>query len=246
MDVTSWLLWVATLSTLPNMAAGYYATSLDLDFLCSPPAGSLYVRDVPWDCSSYVICSSGRAIPTACPRGLLYANASRNSRCVAAQVADSSRCHGQVWDYIRAICHHNPTATVPYAERCSQYMDCGVEPGGHQFMDYLLECPYPSLYSTQTGSCQNYHYVTCAEREEPKAPCEYLQYLQLYNCSSPHCWECGRHHPSCVGLPNGRHRVTSRDDVIMECDTERTLNILTVPAATLESNAPLQAGISVI
>ena len=47
-----------------------------------------------------------------------------------------------------------------------------AEGGQAELMEYLLECPYPSLFSKQTGSCQDHRAVSCGEREEPKAPCK--------------------------------------------------------------------------
>ncbi|GFO16556.1 chitin binding beak protein 1 [Plakobranchus ocellatus] len=114
-----------------------------------------------------------------------------------------------------------------------------------ELMEYLLECPYPYLFSVQTGSCQDYRTVSCDLREEPKAPCklcEYLQYLQLYDCNGPDCATCKRRHPSCVGLHNGRQPVPLRSDVVMECQGERTVNIF---LATPKNTVPLP-GVSAI
>ena len=43
---------------------------------------------------------------------------------------------------------------------------------GQEWIEYLVECPYPDLFSTQAGSCQDHRMVSCGEREEPKAPCK--------------------------------------------------------------------------
>jgi hypothetical protein len=40
------------------------------------------------------------------------------------------------------------------------------------FVDYLLECPYPLLFSPDTGECTDPHQVACRWRFEPKAPCK--------------------------------------------------------------------------
>ncbi|GFR80879.1 chitin binding beak protein 1 [Elysia marginata] len=258
-------LFVVAAGAVFSSVSAYYARNLNLDFLCSPGEQTAYVTHIPWDCAGYVICMNGQAIPTPCPPGKLYASASENSKCEPAAQVDASRCHQQIWNYIQAICSQNPTAVVHDAERCGQYLDCTVtnentivspgtasaasasgsgvvtrapsEAAGQvEMVEYLLECPYPGLFSTQTGTCQDFRAVTCGEREEPKAPCDYLQYLQIYDCNGFECAACKQHHPSCVGLPNGQHPVPGRSGVIMECQGERTVNIF---LATRQSISPL-------
>lgn len=253
--------------------SAFYARSLTLDFLCSPREQTAYVTHVPWDCASYVICLNGQAIPTPCPAGKLYASASRNSKCEPASLVDASRCHHQIWNYIRTICQYNPTGVVHDSQRCAQYFDCTVTndntamtlaasdassldtatyvsgvvtrapvPGGVQqvdLMEFLLECPYPTLFSTVTGSCQDHRAVTCGERDEPKEPCDYLQYLQRYDCTGFDCAVCRQHHPSCARMSNGQHPVPSRSDAFMECQEERTVNIFLVTATNRQSSVPL-------
>ncbi|KAK3776727.1 hypothetical protein RRG08_019182 [Elysia crispata] len=265
-------LFIMAASAMFSSVTAYYARNLILNFLCSPTDPAAYVTHIPWDCSSYVICMNGQAIPTPCPTGKLYASATRNSKCEPAAQVDGTRCHRHIWSYIRTICMHNPQGVVHDPERCGQYFDCtltndnialtsGVEKSapntlaeslpflssarsgdagsvtsgvvtrapsvttGQEWIEYLVECPYPDLFSTQAGSCQDHRMVSCGEREEPKAPCDYLQYLQLYDCNGIDCLTCTKSHPSCVGLSDGKQPVPRRSDVIMECQGERTINI---------------------
>ncbi|BFZ00430.1 hypothetical protein BsWGS_03469 [Bradybaena similaris] len=221
----------------------HYVKALNLNFLCTPLETGMFVRDVPWDCSSYVICISGLAVPATCPMGKLYMSTQINSKCGSAAEVNPARCVGTIWQYIREICRHNPTATVPDAAQCSHYFDCSLGEGGREYMDYLLECPYPTLYSTQTGSCKDYRFISCEERTEPRSPCEYQQYLQKYNCSDPSCAACHRQHPSCVGLPNGPQRLSHRDDILIVCQDQRTISI--IPAADERTSPETTASPSV-
>nr|KAG5685771.1 hypothetical protein BaRGS_013456 [Batillaria attramentaria] len=113
--------------------------------------------------------------------------------------------------YITHICGTNPQAKIPSPDSCHTYLDCSnvaaEEQTRAEFVDYLLECPYPDLFSSDTGQCQHFSFVSCRHRLEPKAPCDYFQYLQLYDCSSKNCTACTQHHPSCRGLSDGSHAV---------------------------------------
>ncbi|KAH9505410.1 hypothetical protein Btru_057191 [Bulinus truncatus] len=170
-----WRVLVLTLTLLPSTWLSD-ARRLMLDFLCtSEVRGHMYVRDLPWDCNAYVICMNGRAIHATCPHGYKYHSGHGYNRCVPIDSsARSTHCDGVIWNYIRTVCHYNPAATVPDAVKCSQYLDCSVHGTGHEFVDYLLECPYPTLYSTQTGACEHHLSVMCGERVETKAPCRLL------------------------------------------------------------------------
>lgn len=61
---------------------------------------------------------------------------------------------------------------------------------------------------------------------------EYMQYMQMYNCAGPNCLSCKLHHPSCVGLGNGRQPVPLRTDILMVCKEGRTISIVAKTAAT--------------
>ncbi|CAG5118575.1 unnamed protein product, partial [Candidula unifasciata] len=259
-------------------ACAYYPRSLNLNFLCTPLDTTMYVRDIPWDCSSYVICLSGQALPATCPLGKLYMSAEINSKCGFTTEVNSTRCEGTIWKFtagerkkedidlnprplderlaatlqqlpkliINRFCNCAvatpapqttsrrsvdtiPKATLPHSGECAHYFDCSVINGASEYMEYLLECPYPSLFSTHTGTCKDYRLVSCGERSEPRTPCEYHHYLQKYNCSDPGCAACDYHHPSCVGLANGNHPVPNMDDVLIACYEQRTMSIIPVP-----------------
>ena len=93
--------------------------------------------------------------------------------CIAACFADQ----------IQQLCQANPTARIPSPDSCSHYFDCTAstspgrtqadQKGEPQFVEYLMECPYPQLFSPARGQCQHHSYVTCRDKFEPKAPCKY-------------------------------------------------------------------------
>ncbi|KAK7090902.1 uncharacterized protein [Littorina saxatilis] len=216
----------------------YYHSDLVLDFLCESRSIPIFVRDVPWDCTSYVVCVQGQAIHTQCPATKLFSWTGQVSKCMPSAEVDTSRCKGQICGYITEICKVNPTARIPCHDSCSRFLDCSLSSAGTlpssanegpQFVDYLLECPYPLLFSPATGACQHHSFVTCRDKFEPKAPCDYAQYLQLYNCADHGCNDCIKHHPSCLQLSDGVHPVPLRPDVMMKCQQERTVDFITCP-----------------
>lgn len=72
---------------------------------------------------------------------------------------------------IDEICKQNPKAILRKKDNCAQYYNCSVSNssyGGH-----LQECKYPDLFSTVSMECENFKTVTCDNRTEPQAPCEF-------------------------------------------------------------------------
>ncbi|XP_076435351.1 uncharacterized protein LOC143275260 [Babylonia areolata] len=263
-------------SSSTSATTSYYHSDLDLDFLCKSRTLPAFVRDVPWDCSSYVVCLRGRAFHSRCPEGRLYSSRGRGRKCLPTSQVNAARCQGQIFDYTDQICRANPSARIPSPDSCAHYVDCRARqrnsftgpadttatttitgaPPPAGFLDGLLECSYPllfspatgrcehfsfvrcrhtfepkapSLFSPATGRCEHFSFVRCRHTFEPKAPCDYLQYLQIYHCDAADCSECERHHPSCLFLTDGYHPVPGRRDVMMRCQGERTVDFLTCP-----------------
>lgn len=84
------------LCLLPEVTC-FYQSGLVLNFLCDSREMSPYVRDNPWDCSSYVVCHAGRAMPNQCPADKLFGGVGRNHKCLPASVVDHSRCHSKMF-----------------------------------------------------------------------------------------------------------------------------------------------------
>lgn len=74
-----------------------YHHNLSVHFLCDPHEVSPYVRDMPWDCSAYVVCAWGKAIPTQCPAGKSFSGSGRHHKCLPSEIVDHSRCDGAMF-----------------------------------------------------------------------------------------------------------------------------------------------------
>nr|XP_034300554.1 uncharacterized protein LOC117681196 [Crassostrea gigas] len=128
---------------------------------------------------------------------------------------------------IDEICKQNPKAILRKIDNCAQYYNCSVSNssyGGH-----LQECKYPDLFSTVSMDCENFKTVTCDNRTEPQAPCEYVQ--NLCPANNPSCAPCPKRLPSCITLPDNQEafpgKLWQADHIV--CDTNRTMNITTCP-----------------
>lgn len=68
-------------------------------------------------------------------------------------------------------CQANPGSIVAHSANCAQYYNCSQK--NTRLGGYLMECPYPQLFSMITTSCQNFTTTDCQNRFEPQAPCKY-------------------------------------------------------------------------
>ncbi|XP_041347811.1 uncharacterized protein LOC121367600 [Gigantopelta aegis] len=225
MTLTSWYVLCLTLITqhILSVMAGLPWDLLALDWLCNED--STHARDIPWDCSSYLVCHSGKAYPFKCRAGTLFDNATHN--CVWPNSRNSGRCKQNPLTYIDTICRWNPNAKLPSPVSCGQYFDCSQTGGSGQYAKYVMECPYPQLFSERNKRCEHFKRVQCGTRRVPKAPCDYVQYLQL--CQTTKCRPCERRHPSCKGRNNGFQPIYNAPRFYMFCDSERTLDIKQCP-----------------
>ncbi|ESO83792.1 hypothetical protein LOTGIDRAFT_169029 [Lottia gigantea] len=189
-----------------------------LDWLCLDEG--IYARNVPWDCSGYIICSAGIAYSFHCPASQTY-NAVL-STCEYVKNYGTNDCIQNPFNYLDMLCLYNPGAKIESQESCAQYFDCSQRSSTWQFSKYVLECPYPDLFSSKTGRCENFRNVKCGARKEPKAPCDYVQYKQI--CADPgKCSPCNKRHPTCLGYKNGFHPIPTSSKYFMFCFRERTL-----------------------
>nr|XP_022322146.1 uncharacterized protein LOC111123822 isoform X3 [Crassostrea virginica] len=161
----------------------------------------------------YVECSQGVALGIMiCPDEKIYNPQER-------------KCKLSNKDTLYAICKTHPNIVRPNPYDCAQFIDCSKSRPGHVIGEYIKECPYPKLFSTDTLECQEYNKVMCNIRREPRAPCEYLQ--NLCTGKSTHCTPCTERLPSCIGLPNGMNPIMEslwKKDYI-ECKDNRTLAV---------------------
>lgn len=48
----------------------------------------------------------------------------------------------------------------------------------YDFSEGMKECEYPQLFSTESGTCENFTDVTCGTRHEEKKGCKYRFKMQ--------------------------------------------------------------------
>lgn len=67
------------------------------------------------------------------------------------------------------MCKASPTAVLPHPQSCAKQVDCSLVMAG---MVGVMECPFPTLWSTDTKRCDNPFTVKCGTRWEPKDACK--------------------------------------------------------------------------
>lgn len=73
------------------------------------------------------------------------------------------------------ICRRNEGLLLSDPTNCARYYNCSryaVKYEGFQLNQD--ECPYPQLFSVNTGFCEDFPDVNCESRYVPKAPCMYI------------------------------------------------------------------------
>ncbi|WAR27974.1 hypothetical protein MAR_013678 [Mya arenaria] len=117
---------------------------------------------------------------------------------------------------------------------CAQYIDCRPSVSHPTLGRHMAECPYPQLFSSISGRCENYEMVQCGTRYEPRAPCEYATLV-----GSGSVTNCQGTYYSCVGLPDGPNPVPSGliDTKYVMCQTDRTVDVTDCPAGKVYDHA---------
>lgn len=95
-------------------------------------------------------------------------------------------------------------SVFPKSDNCAQFYNCSLPRGSPQpgyLGPYVDECPYPKLFSENTGKCENFKTVTCGSREEIKYACNY----EKLRCPRSHCRPCRYRYPDCRNLSDGFH-----------------------------------------
>ncbi|XP_062614312.1 uncharacterized protein LOC134276046 [Saccostrea cucullata] len=105
-------------------------------------------------------------------------------------------------------CQSNPGSVVPHPANCAQYYNCSQR--NTRLGGYLMECPYPQLFSTISHSCQDFTTTQCHSRFEPKSPCEYINNRESSIAVPKSSIPCPERLPSCLGLSDGRHEFLGR------------------------------------
>jgi len=209
--------WCHTTSS----SGGQWAVWSELFFysMCSEDIPFM-IRSTPNDCSQYIVCSAGRVMPGRCPQGYVFS--SFHQRCQAPSRHERLHCSRELLATMPYTCMWHPYSRVASYVSCAQYFDCQSSTQDEP-RSYVTECPYPKLFSLTTRRCEPFYRVACQGRAVPKAPCDYLQYQQLYGEDSSK--ECAEHHPNCVRRRDGQYRVNNSTNSYFVCRSERTVNI---------------------
>ena len=82
----------------------------------------------------------------------------------------------------------------PHPDNCAWYFNCSVRPDAVMetyYSGHVMECPYPQLFSLESGQCEDFEDVQCRGRYEPKSPCKFCVVLFCFlNVASgwSGCW----------------------------------------------------------
>ncbi|BFZ01380.1 hypothetical protein BsWGS_04419 [Bradybaena similaris] len=123
------------------------------------------------------------------------------------------------------MCQGKRGSLLAHPDSCSWYVNCSMTPDAvmsRYFDGYVMECPYPQLFSSVTSQCEDFNHVDCQSRFEPKSPCEY----RANKCrESSHCIPCWVRYASCRGLSEGLNPWKGMEwqPFFVECHKERTV-----------------------
>lgn len=74
------------------------------------------------------------------------------------------------------ICRDDPLLVFPHHDECQLYYNCSLTYTSipSHLEQHMVECPYPSLFSTQSLRCENFTDVCCGLRKELKDKCTHF------------------------------------------------------------------------
>lgn len=104
----------------------------------------------PWLCKAYYSCKDGVTTAHVCPNGTVFDG--KSGECKMGSYAFSAMC--------QLFC-----SSLEWSE-------------GYDFSEGMKECEYPQLFSTESGTCENFTDVTCGTRHEEKEGCKYRFKMQ--------------------------------------------------------------------
>nr|XP_022335507.1 uncharacterized protein LOC111132108 [Crassostrea virginica] len=128
------------------------------------------------------------------------------------------------------MCVGNEGLLLADPNNCARYFNCSRYAVKYEgFALSQDECPYPQLFSIETGFCEDFPDVNCKDRFIPKAPCDYLK--NRCKPGNVSCVPCAERWPSCVGRENGNNTIPGRDmtDSYVICLEGRTVSLEQCP-----------------
>lgn len=181
---------------------------------------TIFLPDPNGNCSSFYICTRGRATQLSCRPGVWD---NMTSACVPRHSQFDSCSDDRKNE--SSACLEGNAALTSHRTNCAQYYDCQLRDSfTGQWEPRLVECPYPMLFNNVTSRCEPYRFVACGLRYEPKQPCEY----QANKCNSVGaniCEPCSKRFPSCAELEDGLQPWPEKEwtAMFMTCKDERVL-----------------------
>lgn len=184
-------------------------------------------------CGRYFMCAFGNPHPFVCPGHTVWS--SLISSCVnvwdpANDCPNSGFNDPAAAAVTQPTCDEGFTGTYAHPSECQLYYDCSVvyDVIPPFFEQYMVECPYPELYSTDTHQCEPFSLVNCGDRIEPEYACDY----RASRCGGPNCRPCDAAFSDCRGMMDGFHGHTGKPDspAYVECQSGRQMAEYACPA----------------
>lgn len=181
------------------------------------------------DCTGYYLCVFGKPVEMPdCPPGSAF---STSAHVCVPKDSIYDDCKLDVMPTVPDLgplsiaeqCHVKG-GLIPHPDECQAYYNCShwYESVPRHFEQHLQECPYPQLFSSETGKCEHFEDVKCGERKVFKNGCNYRR----NQCPVAHCVPCSVRLPSCEGKPDGihAHEVKLWSPYFVDCYKERTIS----------------------
>ncbi|XP_048741495.1 uncharacterized protein LOC125655293 [Ostrea edulis] len=194
------------------------------------------------DCSSFSMCVLGKSVEFKCP-GNTVANQMMQACVPAGSYMDICSEKQSVVDEktppmiekpldpkpmvqkpqtnpYTDMCRGAPSALLPHPDSCAKHIDCSKVMQG---MMGEFECPFPTLWNSETKRCDSPLNVKCGTRWEPKDACEYESNACKH---SSHCIPCEVRFPSCKGRADGINSWSGREWTphFVVCENERLVH----------------------
>lgn len=74
------------------------------------------------------------------------------------------------------VCGPLQKGVYPHPDNCAWFYNCSVAPDAVMdtyYGGYVMECPYPQLFSLTSLQCEDFEDVECGGRYEPVSPCKW-------------------------------------------------------------------------
>ncbi|XP_064606644.1 uncharacterized protein LOC135471364 [Liolophura sinensis] len=184
----------------------------------------------PENCQGFYICAFGHPIEQYCGDGMVWQPVKKVC-CLKGSDLDTCTVRKESIQPVpkefsgnnaQETCQPGMTTKLTHRKHCARYFDC-AQNGTVRGLDeeHERECPYPELFNSKTGQCEDVADVECGDRIRPKDACEY----EMNKCHRSHCIPCWARFPSCSGLEDGKRVWKGREKspLYAVCENERVV-----------------------